>query len=90
MSFGFTDRADLPTPDRNRKVVVRCRLMQARVKSIWIVDGAGVEAWLPRREISIEGEVRVGQDLRVTLPAWRAEQKRLTHTVGEGQGSLFR
>lgn len=54
MSIGFTDRAGLDAPDRFRKVVVECRLVEARVKAVLVVDAAMVTAWLPRSEIAIE------------------------------------
>lgn len=97
MGLGFTDHSDLAATDRNRPVVVVCRLMTARDKSLLVVDGAGVSAWLARSLILKSedggggdgGAFTRGTRLRLTLPAWLAEEKGLSVQPGEGQGDLF-
>lgn len=93
--IGFTDRTGVPAPDPHRKVVVRCTLMEARIKSLLVVDAARVSAWLPRSRIAVEegggsdGALRPGQHLRITMPAWLAEREGLSVVIGDGQGRLF-
>jgi len=96
MARGFTDRR-VVVAEPKRPVVVLCRLMAAREQAILVVDGAGVSAWLPRSQIlktedgggGIGGAMTRGTRLRLTLPAWLADEKSLTTEPGEGQGDLF-
>lgn len=97
---GFTDRSGLeplPAPgggDPRRPVVLYCRLVEARAKSLCVFDAAGVTAWLPRSLIRVEeaggalAAMTPGQQLRITLPAWKAEEAGLSPVAGDGQGRL--
>lgn len=88
MSGGFTDRSGLTEriADGQREVVIVCELVQPRERSILVRDSAGVEAWLARKLVSIEGDLNT---IRITLPAWLAAEKGLSATAEASQKSLF-
>jgi len=70
-------------------VVIECEVIEPRVLSLLVVDKARVTAWLPRREISFEGEARVGAKLRISMSRELAVRKLLLAAEGTGQGRLF-
>lgn len=89
MSFGFSDRTDVPSPrgeDRTRQVVVLCTLMKMEDAAVLVSTGVG-SVWLPRSQVAIERGMFGA--LRVTLPAWLARDKGLVGEPADGQGSLF-
>ena len=73
----------------NGHVTVECDVIEPRVLSLLVVDKARVTAWLPRREISFEGEARVGAKLRISMSRELAVRKLLLAAEGTGQGRLF-
>jgi hypothetical protein len=90
MSMGFTDRSWLvptDTEERQRPVLVACRVLERREKAVLVQEPSGGTAWLPRSEIRVEPSA--GGLVRITMPTWLAIEKGLTAEAGVGQGRLF-
>jgi hypothetical protein len=86
---GFTDRsliAPTTVEERQRKLTLTCWLLRSEDKSVLVRDAAGVEAWLARSLITIEGDLSV---VTITLPAWLAAEKGLRAFAEESGPDLF-
>jgi hypothetical protein len=91
MSVGFTDRRGLEPQtqtDRKRPIELVLTRVGSSDKALRVRDAAGTVAWLPRQHLS-DVEEGMFDQVRLTLPAWLAEEKHLVAAASVDQKTLF-
>jgi len=59
----------------NKLIDIAAKIVDHTEKAIKVDDGV-TKAWLPRSQIEVEGVIKLGSTVTITLPLWLLEEKK--------------